>query len=407
MSLPTSQLSWGHAIVDLVYGACALDDEDARGRHIEAIFAREPRIDWERLFDVAESNRVVLQLAEAFETCPSVPAAFRARLTEAARVIKLKNLAMIRELVLVAELMERNGIRAMPLKGPVLAAEFYGDPTRRQFSDLDILVDRADVEQAQRLLRARGYEPGRTSSRAQEREIFHGDCEYELDSSSLGIRIELHWDALPAHQAKSFGVGMLRERERGVQLAGREFPAYLHEDLLLYLCVHGGEKHLWVRLRWLCDVARLLSRQPGLDWDGLLVRAAATGRERTVLLGGYLSWVLLGAPLPAPIVERAIADPWVAAQAGMVHGRLFSLPACLPSFAEWRAFQAVVDEIVLARGFRPRARAGFFRYLATILTPDWTDREALKIPRPLQSLYYLYRPWRLLSKHGVRILSQV
>ncbi len=391
--------SWGQSNADLIYCACSVIDPAAQVQRVRATVAAGS-IDWDHLYLAGENSRVLPLLQEAFEACAwaGVPPEFRRRLSAVVKMIKLKSLAMTRELVQVVELFENHGIRTMPLKGPVLAAELYGDPTRRQFADIDVLVPKRDVEHARTLLLERGYLAPGGASGDRQREILREDCELEFERPDQGIRLELHWDALPAHHARDFALDGLQEREQRVTLAGRAFRSYVHEDLLLYLCVHGGEKHLWVRLRWLCDVALLLARR-ALDWENLLTRAAERGRERTVLQGAFLAWLLLGAPLPDAIVERAFADPNVVAQAGLVHGRLFSIPPRMPGFAEWRRTWRITDQVARSRGFRPRHKGGFPRYVRTILTPDWTDRHAMRIPKALAPLHYLYRPLRLLKKH--------
>ena len=44
------------------------------------------------------------------------------------------------------------------LKGPVLAADLYGDVSLRTSSDLDILIPIQDLEKAEKLLLMQGYE---------------------------------------------------------------------------------------------------------------------------------------------------------------------------------------------------------------------------------------------------------
>ena len=55
--------------------------------------------------------------------------------------------------------LEANGITAIPYKGPAIALKLYGNVARRQFADLDILVRKHDVWKAGRLIEAEGFEP--------------------------------------------------------------------------------------------------------------------------------------------------------------------------------------------------------------------------------------------------------
>ena len=82
---------------------------------------------------------------------------------------------------------------------------------------------------------------------------------------------------------------------------GRDVPGLSPETLMLFLCVHGA-KHLWSRLQWLGDVARLARKQP--DWACIWELANEAGCARPVLLGLLLAHELLEAPVPEEILER-------------------------------------------------------------------------------------------------------
>ena len=47
---------------------------------------------------------------------------------------------LAKKLLEILALLDREGVRAIPFKGPTLAVKAYGDLTLRPFSDLDIFV---------------------------------------------------------------------------------------------------------------------------------------------------------------------------------------------------------------------------------------------------------------------------
>ena len=67
------------------------------------------------------------------------------------------NVLRTRELLTLLDLFETHHVHAIPYKGPVLAASVYGDLALRQFSDLDILVQKQDIPKAKDLLISNGY----------------------------------------------------------------------------------------------------------------------------------------------------------------------------------------------------------------------------------------------------------
>jgi len=141
------------------------------------------------------------------------------------------------------------------------------------------------------------------------------------------------------------------------------------EDLALFLCAHGA-KHLWERLEWLCDLAALLARRPGLDWDAMLARARRRGAERIVLLALHLAHELLGARfLTVSARGRARIGP-CASSGSACRARLFAGPHP-PTLREARVFHWHVRE-----RWRDRLRS-----LAHVLfTPGTADRQASGCP---------------------------
>jgi hypothetical protein len=67
------------------------------------------------------------------------------------------NLFLTAELFKLVNLFEQHEIPVIPFKGPVFAVYAYGNLGLRQFSDLDILVDKRHFLIAQNLLLSEGY----------------------------------------------------------------------------------------------------------------------------------------------------------------------------------------------------------------------------------------------------------
>ena len=66
----------------------------------------------------------------------------------------------------------------------------------------------------------------------------------------------------------------------------------------MFLCAHGA-KHLWARLGWLCDLARLIQMEQGIDWSEVFDQTRRSHTTRMILLGLLLADNLLGVELPA------------------------------------------------------------------------------------------------------------
>ena len=61
-------------------------------------------------------------------------------------------LHLTREMEMICKSFNENQIRSIVLKGPVLAANLYGDLSLRTSSDLDILIPITELDKADQLL---------------------------------------------------------------------------------------------------------------------------------------------------------------------------------------------------------------------------------------------------------------
>jgi hypothetical protein len=212
--------------------------------------------------------------------------------------------------------------------------------------------------------------------------------EYTLVSQGGRVRVDVHWEVFPRSVFPIDADG-LWERAEPIVVAGREVATFSPEDTLLILCVHA-DTHLWERLTWLCDIARLLDAYPALDWGQVLRRARDSGSDRILFLGLRVAGDVLGARVPEDIGRRVRADAAVAALAAEVTARLFRDDAPEPVTLD-------LEKSV----FQLRSRPRLWDKLRLAATPNETDWALLPLPRPLYPLYYVVRPFRLLVKYGL------
>jgi hypothetical protein len=323
----------------------------------------------------------------------AVPAAVRSRLKAHGEWIARRNLALTGELLRLLHLFERQGISAVPYKGPILALRVYGNLAFRHSGDLDVLVRRQDVRAAKRLLLAEGYRLTHALSPAQEATVLGSEYVFEFVHPEKHIQWELHWDL--ARKLFSFPLESVhlwnRLEEFSVGEARIFAPSW--EDQLLLLCVHGS-KHCWDRLIWICDVAELLRGAFPAGLARALERARRLGALRMVLMGLALAHVVLDAELPEDVVRLVERDRAVGHLAQRVGARLFSHePRSRTLFGQVRFHLRARERL------RDRIRYCF----RAMTTPTLQDVTWLDLPPVLAPLYLVARPARLLKKHLWRI----
>src|SRR5207249_1097507 len=108
-----------------------------------------------------------------------------------------RNLYMLRALLEILDLFEQHGIRAIPFKGPLLAAQAYGGVALRCFLDLDILIQPNELERARSLLVSRGYRADAAGNIPKQALLRYGyECSLRRDD---GVLVELQWRLWPRY----------------------------------------------------------------------------------------------------------------------------------------------------------------------------------------------------------------
>jgi len=303
---------------------------------------------------------------------------------------------LTKELVKLLTLFETDGIEAVPLKGPVLAATAYGNLALRMFSDLDVLVRKDQLPAVCKILVGQGYRcpqdrltPGRLDA---FRELFN---QHRFVCDRNAVVVEPHWEVIRRSFVVPFDMAELWGRAGTVFLGGTAVRTLAPEDLLLFLCAHGSQ-HLWSRLAWICDVAEVIRAHPAMDWETAMDRAARIGGERSLLLGLYLANDLLDAALPPEVLHKVRTEPMVKPLATQVLGRLFQAPGAEPDVFRMAAFHIQTKE---------RLRDKALYVLRASTCPSYMEFDAFPLPASLLFLYPLILPvWRLI-RHRRRFLK--
>jgi hypothetical protein len=347
--------------------------------------------DWDQLLEAADYHGLGSLFHRLLDdSCPgAVPAPVAQRLRDTRREASGRSLFLTGKLLELLDAFKAAGIAALPLKGPVLAEWLYSDPALRPFSDLDILIRPADVPAALLLLEQNGYLLAPHMAGLSARTLASLHCEATVRRRG-GAQVDIHWDTAPADYPFRFDPEILWRSQCARTVDGRTVAGLEPESLLLFLCVHGT-KHMWSRLMWLGDVARLAREIH--DWDAALGLAREAGCLRPVLTGLLLAHELLEAPIGDDVVRAARATPIVGELVRQAARRLERISPSEPGSMELTRFNARMAEAVWHK-----AR----HYGARVWGPTEAELERVRLPRALFPLYYPYRIARLAGRYIAR-----
>ncbi|HLL83579.1 MAG TPA: nucleotidyltransferase family protein [Longimicrobium sp.] len=261
------------------------------------------------------------------------------------------------------------GITPVLLKGYGLGLRLYPEPFLRASSDVDLWVERAELDRAERVLStklglARVEEAGEVD--------FEEERLHHLQLAGKAGIVELHYRPLSSFGSALEGEGY---RARGVkaEVEGRPLWYLGPEDELVYLAVHATH-HMLQRLSWLHDLKLFALKHPALDWDEVVAKAKAERMAGLAYFALDAARRLLDAPIPEAALARLRPARWQAALARRVFSEAWLGGAFLAEHkAVWYAAKAL-----LAQDVRRTARMGLLRLYQAVRERAVRSRE---VPR--------------------------
>ncbi|MEM8793224.1 MAG: nucleotidyltransferase family protein [Pseudomonadota bacterium] len=319
-----------------------------------------------------ERHRLGPYLADLLRDA-DLPEAMRARLASEAEAGAMAALIQKAETKRSLDALRAAGCDPVLVKGWPLAERLYGSAALRHSKDLDLHIGAQHLPMAAEVIGALGYAPV-SGHRTRLNLALRGDPTLIDEANDLaflhpdGRMIELHWrlthlcgwitlDAIPgATQAHPLD-------------GGGEVTVLSDRAALIYLSVHG-QLHMWGRLKWLLDIARLaaLRGDEALMEDLALAEKLRAGRAVRIALA--LAHRVFATPLP----EDWPAPGWLERRAASHFLGLMARPGGTPGETEARVHYHLC---VMAYGEGLTQRLASPRYaLARNLRIWWAGRSA-------------------------------
>jgi len=231
----------------------------------------------------------------------------RGLLEERVRAAAARDLFIQRELRQVLWSLAAGGAHVLATKGSALAYGVYHQPWLRPRADSDLLIRRAELEVASRVLEGCGY---RRSDALSTGELVSHQVAFERsDEHGVHHVIDLHWKIVNPQllaDALTFDV-MWRDRMPAPALgADARVPSRVHA--LALACVHRLAHHQGNdRLIWLYDIELLAAAMSGGEWQACVALARERGIAGFCLDGLRAARAVFGTRVPAD-VERALGE---------------------------------------------------------------------------------------------------
>ena len=390
----TAAKVFAHPETELIV-CCARKDLDSRSRERITQILQQGRLDWSLVLRKANWHGLLPFVSNHLSaTCPgAVPPLVQVELKKLCLGIARLNLRLTAELLNLLEAFSFHGIPVIPFKGPIAALSLYGSLALRQFVDLDLLIRRADILKARKVLMDRGLLPQFKLTEKEELIYFDFRSEHAFSNPHKQLIIDLHCALTPRHLSLTLDLDRYWNRLCPVRIGDTSVPTFSHQDLLLQLCIHGA-KDMWDRLIWVADIAQLLSLGEPWDWPAIRREAEEVGGTRMLHHGLLLANEILGVELPPEIAPAAQADSrarWLATQA--VDKFLEDKDDPSPYLQRLHFYYKSIE----------RPGSGLKYVADQVFTPTPLEWQQFPLPENYTFLYRLLRPLRLAFKHVRRL----
>ena len=309
-------------------------------------------IDWNRVSRIVKRQRVAGLVHDGLSRAGvSVPPDLARQIKNAAGEIARKNLLFAAESVRIQRLFDEAGVALLFLKGVTLAQRAYAALALKHSWDIDLLVMPDDVPKALTLLAQAGYHPYPPLPPATDEKYqrwIEFAREYVLFHTDNAVNVEIHWK--PVDNSYHLpGISAQSPSQTVMVANGASLRTLPDDDLFTYLCIHGAT-HGWSRLKWLADVAALVSGDSASDAERRLEAARKANAVDCVAQTYLLSRRLFGTPSLSGLAQelhRSYRYRWLedVALATMTKGNAEDELESVP-------IRAYLSHFLLGRGWR-------------------------------------------------------
>jgi len=350
-----------------------------------------PQFDDKKFMDLVEWHRVMPQVYHHLkEAKDDLPDAFFSHLKAINTHCRMTSLTMSSWLARISQQLDMQNIAFISLKGIGLSKLLYGEDGYRECRDIDILVAPEDVDGTERILFELGFVRTMPYAEATPKQINYfnrhkKDREYYHPDD--GILLELHWRLIEVDHPFNPALSELMATRSSISIHGEKIATMSGAHLWLYQCLHGSLSG-WYRMRWVCDIALLLSfHQP--DWEDLLELADQCHCKKSLAEAVGLACTLYELPVPEsiqPYVQHSSVQRNIERSANRL---FYMLIICgdLMAYAQRIAFCAPTSSLL--------------KHLLGRCLISTGDFERVPLPDKFFFAYYLLRPFSFLVRRMI------
>ena len=180
------------------------------------------------------------------------------------------NLRALEDIKEIINLLNLSNIDLIPLKGIALILQYPDYISERMLTDIDVLVDKRKIRDAEEILKKNRYIYETTNKATHITYYKPGH-----------LPIEIHWDLvnyLNPLQKYAFGIRLddIWEKMQRMSVDSLKFNLMCPEHMIIHLSMHMI-KEFHISKKWINDIKLLIKKEKTIDWSRLVKTAQMWG----------------------------------------------------------------------------------------------------------------------------------
>jgi len=271
-------------------------------------FTTSSKINWILFIDLIKKHRLVSHVLKHSESKNIFPTSVYKEIKSIQLSQIKKSLLLNSELLRIHDALNKKNIDHMFFKGSLLSFELYNDIGFRNFRDIDLLVHKSNVEQANSAiieLKYKLFDPSFELTKKQKRINYSLSHHYHLQHKELPVDIELHWNITNPKSFLSISTEKILRNKLLIQFQTYTLPYISKLENIVFLAAHGSI-HQWYRLFWLKDFSVLLATLDINEIKQAWELSKKLSLHKCFLQACFLSKYVYNSILPDFILEQKI-----------------------------------------------------------------------------------------------------
>ena len=360
------------------------------------------RVDWSKLEHLIAHHRLESYIYQqaGFKDSKTLPKHIKTGIEQVHNRNVYRSLLYQSTLGSIFSAFESSGVEAMLVKGVAAQMWLYGQQIRPA-RDIDILVAQETVGVAERCLRRLGFsalyckvpfDPQKKLSKYRQK-WFKDQSYYNAE---IDVTVELHWRLTNVVQAFPLSFNDVWRERSLIVVADRQIPALPDAVHGVYLCVHASLL-IYGRMFSLVDIALIITQNRDL-LDAMFDEAYKLKSERYVGCAIIMACELFSLTLPSALLQRRALYSLCRALIESILPDVLRDSPERPRSPESKSSIAYQAKIVNWNAKISSIHGHGLHQILFLMAPKYQDLSFVNLPDSLSQLYWVVRPYRLLSK---------